>query len=158
MENGVDKTLVILADDDDDDKILFKMALTRTNVQSDVITVNNGKQLTDYLKKEPPVNPCIIFLDINMPIKNGLECLEEIKANKKLADIPVIMYSTSDHDGDVSTAFKGGANLYLMKPSHFPVLIKLLAQIFALNSKGALAKPTRNTFVLSEKSIFLRDV
>jgi CheY-like chemotaxis protein len=70
--------------------------------------------------------PHFLFLDLNMPRKNGLECLREIRKDKRIKDIFVAIYSTSDNEKDMEETFLNGANVYIAKPSDYNVLKQLL--------------------------------
>ena len=78
---------ILLADDDLDDCHFFKEALTEMILPTNLIIVNDGEKLMDLLIKETITLPHILFLDINMPRKNGFECLSEIKHHEKLKSI-----------------------------------------------------------------------
>ena len=90
---------LLLADDDNDDCMLFQEALTELALSVDLSVVNDGEQLMNYLKQHQNFSG-IVFLDLNMPRKNGLECLTEIKMNEQLKKIPIIIISTS-YDEDM---------------------------------------------------------
>lgn len=117
---------VLLADDDTDDCIFFKKALEELSVSTELITVHDGEQLMDYLSKNSEHLPHVLFLDINMPRKNGLECLSEIKQNNKLKDLPVVMFSTSNSWETINGLFKSGAHVYIHKPSDFSQLKQVI--------------------------------
>lgn len=85
-------THILLADDDTDDCLFFKDALEELALSVTLTTVRDGVELMRHLSTQ--VLPDVIFLDLNMPRKNGYECLTEIKLNAKLATIPVVVYST----------------------------------------------------------------
>ena len=148
---------VVLADDDKDDQEIFQDALTETNIPIALATVDNGQELIDHLKDPTEPNPDIIFLDINMPVKNGKEVLAEIKSDETLNEIPIVMLSTSDHLKDVEDSFTAGANLYVQKPGSFKSLIILLKKIFTLKWAGVLINPVRKTFLMSEKNVAHED-
>jgi CheY-like chemotaxis protein len=93
-------------------------------------------------------HPDIIFLDINMPCVDGKQCLKEIRNNKELDKVPVVMFSTSNHEKDIEETFKNGANLYVSKPSFFIDQVKILQKIFSLNWQEDLLKPDKKRFVL----------
>lgn len=116
---------VLLADDDLDDCNFFKQALQELSISSQLKTVNDGEQLMNYLSDAEHL-PHVIFLDINMPRKNGIECLAEIKQNSKLKDIPVIMFSTSNSWETIDMLFKSGAHVYIRKPSDFAQLKQVI--------------------------------
>src|SRR6185295_4050117 len=86
---------ILLADDDTDDCIFFKAAVKEFSMATTLSTVHDGEQLMELLTKEGNELPDVLFLDLNMPRKNGFECLSEIKQNKNLEHLPVIMFSTS---------------------------------------------------------------
>jgi CheY-like chemotaxis protein len=144
---------ITLADDDKDDQHLFKEALDHTPVDTELTTESNGQDLMDNLRDPEIPNPDIIFLDINMPGKNGKECLKEIKADDELKDIPTVMYTTSTHDKDIEETYKTGANLYVPKPNSFSSIIMILKNIFTLKWKQLFTKPDKKDFVLSEKAV-----
>ena len=122
---------ILLADDDADDRLLFKEALEELEIKPTVNTVNNGIELMAYLTKKDAPLPHLIFLDLNMPRKNGLECLKEIRSNEKLKDISIAIYSTSDNEKDIEETFLSGANVYLTKPDNFNMLKQLLYKAVA---------------------------
>lgn len=148
-----DPIKVILADDDKDDQELFQEALSKTNVPSELKTFNNGQDLMDNLKDPNETNPDIIFIDINMPLKNGKEALAEMKTHEDLKDIPTVILSTSKNEKDVEETFLAGASLYVPKPSSFHTFIVLLKKIFSLKWTGELLKPLRKTFLLTENHL-----
>lgn len=126
--NGNLKPLkILLADDDKDDRLLFSMALEELAIPSKLETFVDGEKLMDYLFENNDQLPDIIFLDINMPRKSGIECLSEIKQNKKLKELPVIVVSTSNSRDLIDKVFKRGADVYIQKPSDF---LKLKQVIF----------------------------
>jgi len=139
---------ILLADDDEDDKMFFEDALKEANPKTQLKTVDDGQQLMKYLAEVDGNHPDIIFLDINMPCKNGKECLKEIRSNKELDEVPVVMFSTSDHEKDVEETFQNGANLYISKPVFFADQVKVLQKIFSTNWREELLKPDKKRFVL----------
>lgn len=117
---------ILLADDDESDRLLFIEAFEELKINTFVSTVNNGVQLMEVLNMENIRLPDLIFLDLNMPRKNGLECLKEIKNNKNLKDISIAIYSTSDNEKDIEKTFLNGANVYITKPNSFKILKQVL--------------------------------
>lgn len=128
-----DSILITLADDDEDDRLFFTDAFEELKINTIVNTVNNGKELLNYLNDPETVLPNIVFLDLNMPILNGIDCLKQIKANEKFNDIAVAIYSTSSSDQDVEDTFVLGANIYIKKPSNFEELKKALSDVVIIN-------------------------
>ena len=117
---------ILLADDDEGDRLIFGDAFSELKIKSVVHFTNNGMDLMTYLNEECSRLPDLIFLDLNMPGKNGLECLKEIKGNERLCDILIAIYSTSDNEKDMEETFTNGANIYITKPNDFNVLKQLL--------------------------------
>ena len=102
---------ILLADDDIDDCVFFKAAVDEFSLSTHLTSVHDGEQLMQLLTNESNELPHILFLDLNMPRKNGFECLSEIKLSKKLKQLPVIMFSTS-FEQEVGTCFtKTGRNI-----------------------------------------------
>ena len=119
---------IILADDDIDDRLFFDKALKEIPIPSRLTTLNDGEQLMNYLIENSEHLPDILFLDLSMPRKTGIECLSEIKENEKLKDLPVIMLSTSfprDNKYEqniIKTLFTIGALDYIRKPGDYQTL------------------------------------
>jgi CheY-like chemotaxis protein len=110
---------ILIADDDKDDQQFFSMALEALNIPIRLTTVVDGEKLMAYLSENMEQLPDVIFLDLNMPRKNGFECLLEIKLNQKLNQVPVIIFSTSFEQEMVNMLYKNGAKYYIRKPSEF---------------------------------------
>src|SRR4051812_41973045 len=121
---------VLLTDDDADDRELFTEAMTATDPAVAVDYAVNGEHTLTKLKENK--KPDLIFLDINMPVMSGWECLKEIKKNDDTSDIPVIIYSTSSHPRDQKIAKDLGALCLFTKPTDYPDLKKMLSKIITL--------------------------
>ena len=117
---------VLLADDDIDDCSFFERALGELPLPTQLTTVHDGEALMHVLNSETGLLPHVIFLDINMPRKNGFECLAELKQSDRLKDLPVIMFSTSNSRDAMSSLFKTGADVYIRKPGNFEQLKELI--------------------------------
>ncbi|KAA0989901.1 response regulator [Dyadobacter aurulentus] len=116
---------ILLADDDDDDTFLFREALGQVSFQSQLITAANGMELMNTILGDNP-KPDLIFLDMNMPVKNGLECLGDIRTTPGFEETPIVILSTSVAQYLWESAYKGGANLYIQKPTSFSGLVDIL--------------------------------
>lgn len=127
MENAT--ISILLADDDEGDRLLFKEALKEMKINYNFHTVNNGIQLMEYLSENPIFLPHLIFLDLNMPRKNGLECLKEIRTDANFNDISIAVYSTSAAEKDIQEAFLCGANVYIKKPNNFAKLKQVIFKV-----------------------------
>jgi CheY-like chemotaxis protein len=118
---------ILLCDDDDDDRYLFHKALKNYDPLVDLTFAHDGEALMELLMKNQEL-PDLIFLDLNMPKKNGFECLEEIKKHTVLKSIPVIIMSTTCQEEAVTKTFDLGASLFIIKPVNFHDL-ELLIQM-----------------------------
>ena len=139
---------ILLADDDLDDQELFEEALRASELNAEFITVSDGNKLLKHLASLDGKFPDIIFLDINMPLKNGKECLKIIRSNRKFEQVPIIMFSTSSYSQDIQETFTNGANLYISKAIFFKDEVKILKEIFAPNWQKELLIPDKARFVL----------
>lgn len=124
---------IILADDDADDRLFFTDAFEELKITTRVKTFNDGVYLMDYLNTENCVLPNVLFLDLNMPRKSGLECLRELKKFDKFNDIAIAIYSTSASEEDIEKTFIMGANIYIKKPNDFKTLKKVLQEVVTIN-------------------------
>lgn len=139
---------ITLADDDEDDRLFFKDAFNELKINTRVNTFNDGVELMNYLNDEGSVLPNVLFLDLNMPRKNGIECLLEIKKNARFNDIAIAIYSTSSSDEHVEETFVNGANIYIKKPSDFNTLKKVLSDVVTLNWQYHTSGLNKDNFLL----------
>lgn len=112
---------ISIADDDEDDVQLTKTCFTETKLAVDVNDFEDGQYLMEHLKgiKNSQSNalPQLILLDLNMPRKNGLEALKELKEDSTLCRIPVVIFSTSKAPRDIEKAYELGASCFVSKPN-----------------------------------------
>ena len=139
---------IVLADDDIDDRLFFTDAFEELKINTNVNTCNDGVELMEYLNNPGIILPNILFLDLNMPKKNGLECLLEIKRNPKFNDIAIAIYSTSSSEEDIENTFVNGANIYIKKPKDFDTLKKILSQVVTLNWQYHTSGLNKENFLL----------
>ncbi|PBJ14401.1 response regulator [Flavobacterium sp. ACN6] len=139
---------LLLADDDEDDCDFFKEALDEIPIETDLAMVHDGVQLMDYLKKIKFKLPDVLFLDLNMPRKNGLECLAEIKNDEKLKELPIIIFSTSLDSEIVNNLYKKGASFYIRKPGDFSKLKRVIENALRSASENNFKQPERAHFIL----------
>jgi len=112
------KEKILIAEDDEEDVDLFKDVLTDLACNFTIEVAANGMELMKMLETSA-VLPELIFLDLNMPLKNGMLCLEEIKANQRWKDIKIIILSTSSHQDQKKAAYDKGADFYIVKLSNY---------------------------------------
>jgi len=139
---------VLLTDDDEGDRLVFKEIFDEMDRVTSVHMVNDGKQLMDFLTKEDNPLPHIIFLDLNMPNMNGLECLKKIRKVDRYSDISIAIYSTSTSEKDIENTFLHGANIYITKPSDYRELKQVLAKSLSAVRLNRSSDFDRSNFVL----------
>jgi CheY-like chemotaxis protein len=139
---------ILLAEDDEDDYLLFRDAISDHEEVLVVNWVKDGEELMRTLKENDSPLPDVIFLDINMPRKNGFECLTEIRNDDSLAHLPVIIFSTSGDKALVSWMYNAGANLYLCKPTDFKKLKQTIQTAISIDWKSHSPYPPIEDFVL----------
>lgn len=122
---------IILADDDESDRTNFVDAIAESKIKTVIHTVQDGAELMEYLCGPDAVVPHLLFLDLNMPCKNGLTCLREIRAIDKLKEVAIAIYSTSSYEKDVEETFASGANVYIKKPNDFGTLKQVLDKVLS---------------------------
>ena len=140
---------IFLADDDEDDRLLFKDAVEELKLPVLITTLNDGEQLMKCLSHVDTNLPDAVFLDLNMPRKNGFTCLNEIKSSQALSAIPVIIFSTSYQPGIVELLYEQGAHYYIPKPADFGELKKVIHQTFALLQETSL-RPSKEKFLIKK--------
>ncbi|KAA2242697.1 response regulator [Chitinophaga agrisoli] len=127
------KQIVLMVDDDPDDQEILIMALKEVDKDIVCTALSDSLEAMDKLKKDVSFVPDYIFLDLNMPKLNGLECLSQIKQLDHLRKSRVIMYSTSGETKIIQKCSEIGAAHYLVKPTGFSSLIEALVSIFKHN-------------------------
>jgi CheY-like chemotaxis protein len=120
----------LIAEDDVDDQEIFSIAISELKESYDCTYTLNGIEALERLKHDTLL-PNYIFLDLNMPRMNGIQCLEEIKKQERLAHIPVVIYSTSSGQSFIDDALRHGAVTFITKPSRISDLVTILKEFFA---------------------------
>lgn len=139
---------IVLADDDFDDRLFFTDAFSELKIATKIQTCNDGAALMEYLQNDENLLPDILFLDLNMPKKNGLECLKEIKANTKFQSIAIAIYSTSSSEEHIEETFVLGANVYIKKPADFNELKSVLNEVVTRNWQYQTSGLNKENFLL----------
>lgn len=139
---------IALADDDKDDRMFFTEAFDELKIDTKVKTYKDGVELMNYLNNKTNVLPSILFLDLNMPKKSGIECLSEIKKDDYFKDIAIAIYSTSASEEDIENTFVLGANIYIKKPDSFNKLKKILADVIRINWQYFTSNLNKENFLL----------
>lgn len=121
---------ILLVDDDEDDQDIFKEAVCLINPNIKCLLAKDGEDGLAQLETVNPL-PDYVFLDVNMPRMDGREFLKRVKGDARLAKIPVVIYSTSNHKHELGEYFRMGASNFITKPSEFNLLITYLKSILS---------------------------
>ncbi len=146
---------ILLADDDNVDCLLFKEALGELPVSANLTIVHNGEQVIEELTKNASNLPDVLFLDLNMPRKNGLSSLGEIKRNSELQHLPVIIFSTASEQEMVKNAFRNSAHYYICKPNNFTILKKVIYEALTHISGVNTSLPPKEKFMITGNSVII---
>lgn len=119
-----------LVDDDPEDQELFNMAVKDTECYTQCVFADNGLEAVNKLNSERSFVPDCIFIDINMPVMNGFDCLQKIKQMEHLSQVPVYMYSTCSNAASIARARELNATDYIIKPESIKTLTDILYQVF----------------------------
>jgi CheY-like chemotaxis protein len=122
---------LVIADDDTDDQMLLKELVEEFCSNIKITCISDGKQLMDKLHMGEI--PDLVLLDLNMPFKTGSQCLYEMRTDKKLQHLPVVILSTSKSKSDIDLCYKNGAHLFYSKPWNIEECRKLIQSILQIN-------------------------
>ena len=136
---NINKLNILLADDDTDDCLFFKEAINKFIPAANFTAVHDGEQLMHRLTNSTNKLPDVLFLDLNMPRKNGFECLTEIKQNAVLKNLPVVIFSTSGVHDEMTILFKTGADVYIRKPRNLDQLVQVIQHALPMATESIVA-------------------
>jgi len=143
------KLNLLLADDDLDDCDFFQDVLSDLPIATSLTTVHNGVELMRLLTQKDFELPHALYLDLNMPGKNGFDCLTEIKLQERLKHLPVIIFSTSSDKAVVELLHGKGANYYIRKPAEFSNLKKVILKSLKLISGENIPHSSKENFIIT---------
>lgn len=137
---------IVIVEDNPNDAELMVRSLKDNRLANSMIVLEDGEQALDfvfgrgkYAGRDLNKLPKVIFLDLKLPKVDGLEVLKQVKSNKQTSKIPVIIVTSSKEDPDIATAYKLGANSYVVKPVRFDNFVKTINQLgsywLAVNEK-----------------------
>lgn len=139
---------ILLTDDDADDRSFFSDAFAELKMNGELSMFCDGKELMEYLRSCEPASR-LLFLDLNMPRKNGFECIDEIRADKRFSDIRIAVYSTSSSETDIDSTFKKGANIYIKKPNDYNQLKTIIGTVMRADRNQRLRGISKENFLLT---------
>lgn len=120
---------IMLVEDDQVDILTVRRALKEIAVRNPVVVRENGEDALAYLRDRASARPCIVLLDLNMPVMNGLEFLQQARRDEQLRSIPVIVLTTSEEPHDKTRSFALGADGYMAKPLDYRRFVDMMRSI-----------------------------
>ena len=126
---------ILLVEDNPKDLELTLLALEKSNLANEVVTVRDGAEALDYLFRRGPHagrsagNPAVVLLDLKLPKVDGIQVLEKIKSEPSLQSVPVVMLTTSREEKDLLRSYKLGVNAYVLKPVAFKAFIEAIQEL-----------------------------
>jgi two-component system response regulator len=127
---------ILLVEDSPDDQELIRMAIAEEHIANEIISLSDGAQALDYLfgkgsyaGRDISDTPLVILLDIKLPKVNGLEVLQQLRADPRTSLIPVVILTSSNEEQDVLTSYKNHVNSYVRKPVDFQQFTKAVKQL-----------------------------
>lgn len=141
---------LLIAEDDDDDYFIFEMALQETNCLYKSVRAENGEILLSILKEHIPD---ILFIDIQMPCKDGHQCIKEIRADRRYDELPIIVYSSRSDLANIERCYRAGSNFFVIKPDRLNDLTSVLRHLLSNDWRSHLYFPSESDFVLRANHI-----
>lgn len=120
---------ILVVEDDQVDIMTIKRALKEIHVSNPVVNRENGEQALTWLRDPANEKPCLILLDLNMPVMNGIEFLQVIKSDDKLKRYPVVVLTTSEEQQDKVSSFNLGVAGYMAKPVDYQQFVNMMRSI-----------------------------
>lgn len=149
MKNSQDSTLTLLfVDDDSDESYLFNEALEHSGLHVHLEGARDGNALLHYLNTRPL--PDIVLVDLNMPHKDGMEALIEIRSNPAFDHLPLVIYSTSNNKHFIEQCYQNGASLFAIKPNDFDGMVEVAKSIVSYDWKLGTRVP-KDQFVVKAR-------
>ena len=125
---------IIMVDDDPEDVLLVEIALKRTELPVNFHALSSADDLLSLLddaqNRATMLEQCVVLLDLNMPKMDGRKCLSILRQDKRLNNLPIVVYSTSDTYDDVTKSYDQGADAHLCKPDDLDELEKMMAMLY----------------------------
>ncbi len=134
-----------MADDDKDEFYILQQAAEDACEPLKISYAANWLELWRFIRK---TLPDVLFLDLNMPVKNGIECLQLLREDPKYDKIPIIIYSTLVSKNDIDKAYSNGANYFAVKPSAIEDIAGMIKKICSMGKEALQLIPPREEFVI----------
>lgn len=143
MNENVAYEDVLLAEDDDDDVYLFKIAFNSVMLTDTIRLAKNGDMLFKELAKKIPD---LLFLDIHMPCKNGMDCVREIRQNKLYDAMPVIIFTSEARQEYIENTYRLGANFWMDKPVNTGELARKIQKVLSVDWQKGMIYPSMDQY------------
>ena len=140
----INKFTIFYTDDDADDLEFFTEVTSSIGDHLNLVTQNSGTKLL-YDLENPPPNPHILFLDLNMPGVSGFDVLQQLRSTEVHRNLPIVIFSTSNDEKTIAKSRELGASFYISKPNDFSLLKKTIQH--ALNINWETFIPGKDNFV-----------
>ena len=141
---------ILIVDDDEDDSLTLADAIQSVLPSCNLHFEGDGIAALRFIKTKIP--PDLVFLDLNLPLKNGMDCLKEISGLNLLPDTPIVIYSTSGSIEEIDLCYRYGAMFYIVKPTSDKELTKLITRAISILGKPKSERVDKTHFVLTEGS------
>jgi CheY-like chemotaxis protein len=124
-----EEVTILLVEDDAGHARLIEKNLRRSNIANDIIKVSDGQQALDYVSGGDPPSPLLMLLDLNLPVLDGYQVLERMKADERTRRIPVVILTTTDDHREVSRCYDLGCNVYVTKPVDYQQFVQAIRKL-----------------------------
>jgi CheY-like chemotaxis protein len=141
---------LLFVDDDSDESYLFNEALEQSGLKFSLSRAKDGNDLIEFLKQEPL--PDIVFIDLNMPYKDGMEALIEIRRDEKFEKLPLVIYSTTKNNKHIDSSYQHGASLFVIKPNTFDGMVQVVKKVCTIDWQH-FSTPQREDFLITAESV-----
>lgn len=141
---------LLFVDDDTDESYLFNEALEHSGLDIHLSRAKDGNDLLAFLKSNPL--PSLVLIDLNMPYKDGIEALTEIRSNSHFDKLPLVIYSTSRNNSFIDQCYQKGANLFVVKPNDFDGMVDVVKRLCSIDW-SSYRIPAREEFVLMTTTV-----
>ena len=138
---------ILLVEDDNDDLMFFQEAIKKIAEINQVTVVRNRDEMFSHIEQNPQID--VVFMDINLPLVDGKECLRQLKSHQKFKDIPVIMFTGSSSNLDIDESYEIGAHYHIVKPYAHINYVESLKTVLAHDWKVAQPRPSKEQFVVN---------
>lgn len=127
--------VILLAEDDEGHALLVKRNLARAGIANHIVHVTDGQEALDFVRRKgkhasrAAGTPLLLILDINMPCLDGVQVLQQIKADEGTAKIPVIMLTTTDDPREIQRCYEIGCSVYITKPVEYEQFVEAVKRL-----------------------------